>query len=174
MKKDIAWLKEEIGNFVEPYDTRDLLTYRAGVVDMAEHVLHLINQLDEPEILSQEWIDEHVVYPDVSGRPREISISYNSDEKYFPAPDISISSTGDGVAGAEMCLEFTGEVWEEELEKESERRLIAEEYAQSNNLSIVSNEFLKDLRNDSQKVVRYETATFLDRLVYLFTKERIN
>ena len=33
-----------------------------------------------------------------SGRPREISISYNSEEKYFPAPDISISSTGYAVA----------------------------------------------------------------------------
>lgn len=57
------------------------------------------------------------------------------------------------------------------FEKEKERRLIAEEYAHSNNCSIVSNEFLKDLQNDGQKVVRYETATFLDRLVYLFTKE---
>lgn len=63
------------------------------------------------------------------------------------------------------------EYWDEYLEKERERRLIAEEYAQSKNCSIVSNEFLKDLRNDGQKVVRYETATFLERLVYLFTKE---
>ena len=101
------------------------------------------------------------------GRPREISISYNSEEKYFPAPDISISSTGDGVAGAEMCLELTGEVWEEGLGKESERRLIAEEYAQSNNLSIVSNELLKDLRNDGQKAARYETAIFLAILLLL-------
>ena len=71
MKKDIEWLKEEIGNFVEPYDTRDLLTYRAGVVDMVEHMLLLINQLDEPEILSQGWIDEHVVYADVRGGTQE-------------------------------------------------------------------------------------------------------
>ena len=63
------------------------------------------------------------------------------------------------------------EYWDEYLEKERERRLIAEEYAQSKNCSIVSNESLKDLRNDSQKVVRYETATFLERLAYLFTKE---
>ena len=57
------------------------------------------------------------------------------------------------------------------VEEERKRRLIAEEYAHLNNCSIVSNEFLKDLRNDSRKVVRYETATFLERLVYLFTKE---
>ena len=57
------------------------------------------------------------------------------------------------------------------FEEKKERRLIAEEYAYLNNCSIVSNEFLKDLQNDGQKVVRYETATFLDRLVYLFTKE---
>ena len=57
------------------------------------------------------------------------------------------------------------------FEEERERRLIAEEYVDSNNCSIVSNEFLKDLRNDGRKLVRYETATFLERLVYLFTKE---
>ena len=48
-----------------------------------------------------------------------------------------------------------------------------EEYVQSINCSIISNEFLKDLRNDSRKVVIYETATFLERLIYLFTKEMI-
>lgn len=45
-----------------------------------------------------------------------------------------------------------------------------EEYVQSINCSIISNEFLKDLRNDSRKVVIYEKATFLERLIYLFTK----
>ena len=57
------------------------------------------------------------------------------------------------------------------FEEERERRLIAEEYAHSNTCSIVSNELLKDLRNDGRKVVRYETATFLERLVYLLKKE---
>ena len=57
------------------------------------------------------------------------------------------------------------------FEEERERRLIAEEYAHLNNCSIVSNELLKDLQNDGRKLVRYETATFLERLVYLFTKE---
>ena len=64
-------------------------------------------------------------------------------------------------------MEFDEKVWEEELGKESERRLIAEEYVQSNNLSIVSNELLKDLRNDGQKAARYETAIFLAILLLL-------
>lgn len=51
-----------------------------------------------------------------SGRPREISISCNSGKIFFPEPDISISGTGDGVAGAELTLELTGEVWEREAE----------------------------------------------------------
>ena len=50
-----------------------------------------------------------------SGRPREIS--FTSDVAYYPRPKISINSTGDGIAGAELCLELTGEVWEEELEE---------------------------------------------------------
>ena len=46
-----------------------------------------------------------------SGRPREISISCNSENIFFPDPNISITGTGDGVAGAELFLELTGEVW---------------------------------------------------------------
>lgn len=52
-----------------------------------------------------------------SGRPREISISYNSEKIFFPEPDISISGTGDGIAGAELSLELTGEIWVEEREE---------------------------------------------------------
>ena len=67
--RDIEWLKDEIGKFVEPYDMRDWLTYTAGVVDMVEHMLHLINQLDEPEVLSQEWIDDNTWNNHYVGKP---------------------------------------------------------------------------------------------------------
>ena len=46
-----------------------------------------------------------------SGRPREISISFNSEGMFFPNPKLNIAGTGDGVAGAELTLELTGEVW---------------------------------------------------------------
>lgn len=42
-----------------------------------------------------------------SGRPREISIT--TDDSFYPSPDISIFATGDGIAGAELCLSVTGE-----------------------------------------------------------------
>ena len=51
-----------------------------------------------------------------SGRPREISISFNSEEMFFPNPKLNIVGTGDGVAGAELTLELTGDVWMEETE----------------------------------------------------------
>ena len=51
-----------------------------------------------------------------SGRPREISISFNSGEVFFPNPKLNIAGTGDGVAGAELTLEITGDVWMEETE----------------------------------------------------------
>ena len=51
-----------------------------------------------------------------SGRPREISISFNSDGLFFPNPKLNIVGTGDGVAGAEVTLELTGEVWVEVAE----------------------------------------------------------
>lgn len=34
---------------------------------VGEYVKHKINQLDEPEVLSQQWIDENIVYADVKG-----------------------------------------------------------------------------------------------------------
>ena len=46
-----------------------------------------------------------------SGRPREISISFNSGEMFFPNPKFNIAGAGDRV----LTLELTGEVW---IEKE--------------------------------------------------------
>lgn len=48
-----------------------------------------------------------------SGRPREISISLDSEGMFFPDPEFSITSTGDGIAGAELGLEIIGRVWKE-------------------------------------------------------------
>ena len=44
-----------------------------------------------------------------SGRPREISISINSGEMFFPNPKFNIAGAGDRV----VTLELTGEVWTE-------------------------------------------------------------
>ena len=38
-----------------------------------------------------------------SGRSREISFSINC-KKFLPEPRITVNSTGDGIAGAEICL----------------------------------------------------------------------
>ena len=46
-----------------------------------------------------------------SGRPREISISFNSGEMFFPNPKLNVAGAGDRV----VTLELTGEVW---IEKE--------------------------------------------------------
>ena len=48
-----------------------------------------------------------------SGRPREISIRLDSEGIFLPCPKFNIESTGDGIAGAELGLEITGEVWKE-------------------------------------------------------------
>ena len=51
-----------------------------------------------------------------SGRPREISIRLDSEGIFLPYPKLNIVGTGDGVAGAELTLELTGDVWTEEAE----------------------------------------------------------
>ena len=51
-----------------------------------------------------------------SGRSREISISLNSEGMFLPNPKLNIVGTGDGLAGAELTLELTGDVWTEVAE----------------------------------------------------------
>lgn len=60
MKKDIEWLKEEIGDL--PIADTVFISDGVSYIDSAVSVMSvydLIDQLDEPEVLSQEWIDKH-------------------------------------------------------------------------------------------------------------------
>lgn len=61
MKKDIEWLKKEIGEL--PWVDTVFNSGGSSYIDSAVPVMivyDLIDQLDEPEVLSQEWIDEHL------------------------------------------------------------------------------------------------------------------
>ena len=63
MKKDIEWLKEEIGDL--PITDTVFISDGVSYVDSAVSVMSvydLIDQLDEPEVLSQKWIGENVEY----------------------------------------------------------------------------------------------------------------
>ena len=61
MKKDIEWLKSAIQMNLDFYNDKDEEWQMAKVRAYAK-VLDLINQLDEPEVLSKEWISENVEY----------------------------------------------------------------------------------------------------------------
>ena len=50
----------------------------------------------------------------ISHKPREISLTING--KYMGCPQITLSSTGDGIVGPEINLDIEGE-WFEEKEK---------------------------------------------------------
>src|SRR5699024_9235488 len=60
--KNIEWLKREIGKLpcVDTVFINDGLSYMDSAVPVLP-VYELLNQLDEPEVLSQEWIDEQKV-----------------------------------------------------------------------------------------------------------------
>ena len=60
MKKDKEWLKEAVGelDLVNTVFEPDGVSYIDTAVSVMQ-VYDLIDQLDEPEILSQEWIEEH-------------------------------------------------------------------------------------------------------------------
>lgn len=65
MKKDIEWLKEAVGelNLVDTVFEAVGVSYIDTAVSVMQ-VYDLIDQLDEPEVLSQEWIEEHTYYED--------------------------------------------------------------------------------------------------------------
>lgn len=48
----------------------------------------------------------------ISLKPREISLTIN--DRYMPNPQITLSSTGDGICGAEIDLDINGEWLEQE------------------------------------------------------------
>src|SRR5699024_7801519 len=72
VKKGIEWLKEETEKRIKTIESDDISFvgseyYDEGYIDGMRDVLYRINQLDEPEVLSQEWLWEHVDYADVRG-----------------------------------------------------------------------------------------------------------
>ena len=71
MKKDKEWLKEEIKVF-QKGENMFTAEFNAGVQQALEYVQELIDQLDEPETLSEEWIENHTSSAD--------TISYYSEE----------------------------------------------------------------------------------------------
>src|SRR5699024_1522861 len=66
VKKDIEWLREQIKNEMNGWGGGNPDYFR-GAEDAYEDVKDWLNQLDELEVLSWEWIDKHVDYADVRG-----------------------------------------------------------------------------------------------------------
>ena len=62
MKKDIKWLKKE---FDDLFNGKSILTVGKSVV------YEILNQLDEPEVLSQEWLDNNSIYASSDGVTEE-------------------------------------------------------------------------------------------------------
>ena len=59
MKKDIEWLKQEIGTEMIQLEPNRKERWSDVKYQTLRDVAQKIYQLDEPEVLSQEWIDEH-------------------------------------------------------------------------------------------------------------------
>lgn len=59
MKKDIKWLRDEIWK-------QDIVMNKGYIY--TDDLMSIINEVDEPEVLSQEFIDEHEIYIHDSNR----------------------------------------------------------------------------------------------------------
>ena len=63
MKKDKLWAKLKIRKELESWQNIEGSIDKDGI----KYVLNIIDQLDEPEVLSQEWIDEHAEHHEYIG-----------------------------------------------------------------------------------------------------------
>ncbi len=62
MKKDITWLKQEIATEMLELEPNRKERWSDVRYQTLRSVAQKIYQLDEPEVLSQEWIDDNVVH----------------------------------------------------------------------------------------------------------------
>src|SRR5699024_9045267 len=72
--KDLQWLKRSIDKRIKTIESDDITFvgseyYDEGYIDGMRDVLYRINQLDEPETLSEEWIQEHSYNVHLLGTP---------------------------------------------------------------------------------------------------------
>lgn len=72
MRKDKDWLSQQVGdlNSANAIFDENGISYIDTAVSI-ERVFDLIYQLDDPEILTQEWVDEHA---EIGGRREEVKI----------------------------------------------------------------------------------------------------
>ena len=61
MKKDLEWLKEEASTVLREVFNNHALDY-VKYIEVKRQLERLFDQLDEPEVLSQEWINENEVF----------------------------------------------------------------------------------------------------------------
>lgn len=94
VKKDIKWLKEELDDYenrtIEELwvsSTNDYLTARLhGGLSVLKEVKQRIDQLDEQETLSQEWIGEHAKAVTYDGIPDQTEVVYVDDLQNLLVP----------------------------------------------------------------------------------------
>lgn len=115
MKKYKAWLKEEIKNNIQLK-----LDHRYGLMSgeyIGTHMLEaIINQLDEPEVLSEKWIENHSAKAD--------TISYYSEDN---VPVVTVNNLkGLLVPKQELPVipRFVAE-WIEEVKKQNKSMVFA-------------------------------------------------
>lgn len=70
MKKDIKWLKAEV-------EKQDIVMDKGYIY--TSDLIYLIDSLGEPEVLSQEWIDEHAKEVAYDGIPDQAEVVYVDD-----------------------------------------------------------------------------------------------
>ena len=78
MKKDVDWLKNEVNELPIRFIGFSMLKQREEFTVSKDDVLELINQLDEPEVLSQEWIKHNQL----------VLRGVNGSEHYVPSRNL--------------------------------------------------------------------------------------
>lgn len=79
MKKDIEWLKREIAAEMFELEPNRKERWSDVKYQTLRSVVQKFYQLDEPEVLTKEWIDEHSVAGTYDGIPDQTEVVYVDD-----------------------------------------------------------------------------------------------
>lgn len=134
--KNIEWAKKEIENI----RTLTFKVHEAAVrannnhfiiknneqLALIDKILEILNQLDEPEVLSQEWIDEHAKAVAYDGMPDQTEVVYVDDLQNLLVPkqeDINKEKQEAYIKGFKTGEKQTVEFYEEHESKDFNKKV---------------------------------------------------
>ena len=184
--KDIKWANEEIKKewnlLNDKRYEREVDDLTTGVLLGLKKALNILNQLDEPEVLSEEWIDEHTFYNGNVSEGGFIFVAYLKD-KLVPKQEEVNQAYKDGYEKGKQHTFYKGYL-EGLADKEKEPEKVEDDpvhrpqhYMQGHietidkiKLLLTPEEYLGYLKGN---VIKYDRAPFKGNMEQDYDKQKV-